>query len=353
MPEDQASSPVAGKRRRSTLADVARLAGVSSSSASMALSDSPRISAPTKETVRRAARELAYYPHAAGRALRMQRVGALAVAIPDSSREIFRRPFLSLLLSGVVEVASAADMTTVLSARAPGQDERSAYERLARSRAADGIVIVETRLHSEVLNGLGVGVPVTVVGKVPAGITVSSVSSADEQGAHDVVSHLVRVHGARRIAHVRGGSDRASTGDKRAGYERALREAGLVVEPALAAFGDYDAATAAQVVRRMTPLLARCDGVFFDSDQMAAGAWPELVEAGLGDPADLPVVGFDDYVEDYHGPGLTTVRVDRAALGRLAASSLLQHIEDGDAEADHQDLVCPVVVRTSCGCLGG
>ena len=74
-----------GQARRSTLKDVARLAGVSPASASMALSDSPRVSEATKTAVREAAAQLGYVPHAAGRALRSQRVGAIAVVLFCSS----------------------------------------------------------------------------------------------------------------------------------------------------------------------------------------------------------------------------------------------------------------------------
>jgi LacI family transcriptional regulator len=348
--DERSGRPLDSRPRRSTLADVAARAGVSPSSASMALSDSPRISARTKENVRRAASELAYHPHAAGRALRMQRVGALAVAIPDLPEEVFRRPFWFSLLAGIVEVASTADMTTVLSTRGHGQDERVAYERLARSRTADGIVIVQTRLDPRVLDGLVAGVPATVVGKVPTNAGVNSVSSADEQGAYEVVRHLLEVHGVRRVAHVRGRVDRASTIDKRAGYLRALAEAGIDGTRQPVALGGYDAQVAAQAVQQMLPGLAAGDAIFFDSDQMAVGAREVLVGAGLPYPQRLAVVGFDDYVEEYDGPPLTTIRVDRTELGRLAANNLLRHVADPSRPTGHEDLPSPLVVRASCGC---
>ena len=100
---------------RCTLKDVAHLAGVSVTSASMALADNPRVSATTKEAVRVAAMKLGYVPHSAGRALRSRRVSAIAVVLPHSSQHVFSHPTLTALLDGIVSVAADNDLSTILS----------------------------------------------------------------------------------------------------------------------------------------------------------------------------------------------------------------------------------------------
>ena len=119
-----------GRARRSTLKDVARLAGVSLATASMALSDNPRVAEATKDGGAGRGDQLGYVPHAAGRALRSQRVGAIAVVLPHSSEHVFSHPTLTALLEGIVSVAAENDLSTVLSTSRSELDEASAYRRL-------------------------------------------------------------------------------------------------------------------------------------------------------------------------------------------------------------------------------
>src|SRR6266852_5535884 len=100
----------------------------------MALSDSPRVSAETKQAVALAASQLRYVPHSAGRALRSRRVGALAVVLPHSSQHIFSHPTLTTLLDGIVSVAADNDLSTILSTSRTEEDEASAYRRLMQGR---------------------------------------------------------------------------------------------------------------------------------------------------------------------------------------------------------------------------
>src|SRR5260370_14246497 len=126
-----------GRAQRSTLKDVARLAGVSPATASMALADNPKVSEAAKAAVRSAAAQLGYVPHAAGRALRSQRVGAIAVVLPHSSEHVFSHPTLTALLEGVVSVAAENDLSTVLSTSRSELDETSAYRRVTPRRHPD------------------------------------------------------------------------------------------------------------------------------------------------------------------------------------------------------------------------
>ena len=92
-----------------TLKDVAERVGVTPSAVSMALLDSSRISAKTKEAVREAAASLGYVPSAAGRALRNQRAGAVALIVPNTSQHVFGHSYFMRVLTGVSLAANAHD----------------------------------------------------------------------------------------------------------------------------------------------------------------------------------------------------------------------------------------------------
>jgi LacI family transcriptional regulator len=353
-------NPVA---RRSTLKDVAKLAGVSLASASMALSDSPRVAAATKEAVRAAAAQLGYVPHAAGRALRSQRVGAIAVVLPHSSEHVFSHPTLTALLEGIVSVAADRDLSTVLSTSRTERDEASAYQRFMHGREADGVIVAAAAVadanliqlvRSSYPRSKG-GYPVVLVGRAPHLPEATAVGLDDLHGGEVATKHLVEVHGARRIAHISGPLGHQSAMDKLTGYQTALVSAAIAPDPALVVEGDYSDGGGYEAVeelfRRKTPF----EAIFAANDQMALGASEALRARGLGD---VPLVGYDDILlARYADPPLTSVHGDMATVGALAATRLLDLVDGhprstGGRAADEHLTLLPtgLIVRRSCGC---
>jgi LacI family transcriptional regulator len=339
-------------QRRRTLGDVARLAGVSMASASMALSDSPRVSTATKEAVRRAAEELGYVPHSAGRALRMQRVGALAVVVPHSTRHVFSHPVLMDLLEGITSVANENDLMTILSTAQREEDESSAYLRIMRGRRADGVIVAGAAVSDVHIGQLvRAGYPVTMVGRSTGLAEVTSVGIDDVGGARRAVGHLVAAHGARSIAHISGPLGHQSAIDKRDGYLESLAAAGLSMDPRLQYEGDYGELSGAAAAHALLAYRSTFDAVFCGNDQMAMGALQVFRENGVQTPGDLLVVGYDDHpLVRYSQPALTTVRADMVRVGAIAAQRLLSMV-DGEAVApSHTELPTDLVIRDSCGC---
>ena len=164
--------------RRVTLSDVARLSGVSITSASMALADSPRVAADTKIRVREAARSLGYVPHSAASSLRSQRVDAVAVVVPHDTRHVFSHPYLIELIEGIVSTANERDVNTILSTARTGSDETSAYSRIMRGRAAAGVIVAAASTTDDnLVEIVRAGYPVVVVGRsgvTPGALTCTS-----------------------------------------------------------------------------------------------------------------------------------------------------------------------------------
>jgi DNA-binding LacI/PurR family transcriptional regulator len=337
---------------RCTLKDVAHLAGVSVTSASMALAGNPRVSAATKDAVRVAAMKLGYVPHSAGRALRSRRVSAIAVVLPHSSQHVFSHPTLTALLDGIVSVAADNDLSTILSTSRTEEDEASAYRRFMNRREADGVIVASAAVADANVIGLArSGYPIVIVGRAPHVARATAVSLDDCHGGQAATRHLLEAHGARRIAHISGPLGHQSAQDKLTGYRNALMASAIAPEPALEVEGDYSDESGSRavedLVRRGTPF----EAIFAANDQMALGAREALQAIGLSVPGDVLLVGYDDIpLARYVEPALTSVQGDMAGVGSLAALRLLELI--GGRLPDQPVTLLPteLVVRNSCGC---
>lgn len=337
--------------RRSNLADVARLSGVSLTSASMALSDSPRVAADTKARVQEAARSLGYVRHSAASSLRSQRIDAIAVVVPHDTRHVFSHPYFIDLIEGILAATNERDVNAILSTARTGADEGSAYSRILRGRAAAGVIIAAASTTDEnLIEVMRAGYPVVIVGRMPNHSEINTVGVDDIAGAQSAVKHLIEVHGARRIGHVSGPLKHQSAIDKRAGYVRALTDARLDINPRLQQEGDYTEESGARAAERLVEELDRCDALFFANDQMAVAAIDYFSRNELEVPRDIQVVGYDDHPLSGHArPALTTVGADMVQVGQQAVGLLLQQL-NGEERVEHLEFPTTLVVRESCGC---
>ena len=336
---------------RINLADVARLAGVSKTSASMALADSSRVADATKVRVRKAAAELGYVPHFAASALRSQRAETIAVVLPHVSQHVFSHPVFIDLLEGISTAANTLDLSVLLSTARSAEDESSAYSRIIRGRQAAGVIVAAASVHDPNPRQVhDAGYPVVVVGRLPRSSDIASVGIDDIGGAGAVIRHLIETHGATRIGHVSGPLDHQSSIDKRDGYVAALAEAGLSIDPRLFFEGNYEEASGHDAAIALQPHLQPGDAVFFANDQMAIGAIDEWRKAGLRVPEDVRVVSYDNHPMSRHAsPPLTTVGADMVGVGSTALQ-LLNRVIGGERDLAPIEFPTSLIVRQSCGC---
>ena len=338
-------------RRRSNapmMTDVAKLAGVSVGAASMALRDHARISVETKLRVRAAAAELGYVRNAAGRMLREQRAGAIAVVVPNTSRHVFGHAYFMHLLTGISEVANRRDNVVMISTNADAEHGVAAYERILRSGQVDGVIIASAALDDPYVERMvESGLPIVLVGENHDLDDVAAVSLRDVEAAASITRHLVEDHGHRRIAHIAGPLGHQTGRDRFAGFVEAM---GNQFDEALVRSGTYDEESGALAMSSLIDARLSFSAVFCANDEMAYAAMTVAAAAGLRIPQDVAVVGFDDFgLARVVTPALTTIRVPAQEMGRIAAD-LLFGVVDG-ASARHVVVEVDIVLRQSCGCL--
>jgi DNA-binding LacI/PurR family transcriptional regulator len=337
---------------RPTLVDVARVAGVSVSTASMALRGHPRTASATRQAVREAADKLRYVPDSSARGLRARRTGAVALVIPHSGEHVFSHPYFMSLLQGISDRCNEADMMMLLSTSPIEHDEHTPYLRVLQSRAADGVVVASARLADRnVLQLAASGFPAVFIGRYPDAAAVDAVGVDDRGGALLATDHLIEVHGRTRIAHLSGPRSSLSALDRAEGYRTSLARHDLVYREALVVEGDYDQAAGEGACRRLLETGVTFDGLFAANDDAAVGAMRVLSAAGLRVPEDVAVAGFDDgLLASVVSPSLTTVRQPVRQLGATAIDRLLGLIAEPASPARSEELPVQLVVRASCGC---
>lgn len=337
------------QRRTVTLKDVAERVGVTSAAVSMALSGSSRISAATAERVRAVADELGYVPSSAGRALRSRRSGAVALIVPNSSQHVFGHSYFMHVLTGVSTVANERDVQVLVSTSSSETDGLTAYERVLRSRSADGAVVTSAAVADPQIERMAAGgIPVVLIGNYPELPDASSVAIDDVQASRDAAEHLIRVHGRRRLLHVTGPLDHRTALDRREGFLQAVGAHGIDARASVVE-GDFSEAAGSAAVDDRAFGRDGFDGVVFGNDDMAFGGVQRLRARGLRVPADVAVVGFDDFGVS-RLTDITTVHVPAEEMARTAVRRLLDRVDDAALPPTHDAFAVHLVLRGSCGC---
>lgn len=323
-----------------TLADVARFAGVSSAVVSYVVNDGPRPVAPdTAMRVREAIATLGYRPNTQARALTTGSTGILGLIHPGTAN-----PFFGEFSDIVYDTATGSKRALITACSAGRADEeRVLIERLA-GRNVDGIIVLTSMTPADVSRISNPGIPMVFVNcpfPVPG---FRSIGPDGQQGARDLVAHLLTTHGHSSVALVIGDTGAPDPEDREVGWREAHRihgrTPGVVARTAFSIDGAYDA------VRELMQLPDAPTAVFVSSDQQAFGALHAIHDSGRHIPDDVAVVSFDGISESAHTwPPLTVAKQPVLEMATTAISELL-----AGAPPTHTLFPTHLIIRRSCGC---
>ena len=320
-PSSSASVPDAPSRPQ--MADLARMAGVSTSTVSRALSGSPLVNARTRERIASLAKVLKYSVHVGAQNLRLGQNRTVAVVIPyeKESRQHLTDPFFLGMLGSLADELTERGFDMLLSR--VDADHLDAAARVVESGRALGVILIGQWRHHDQLNALAErGVPIVVWGARLASQRYGTVGGDNVAGGTLATSHLIEQR-RRRIAFL-GDVKLPEVAQRHLGYRRAHRTAGLEASAELCLPAAFTAESARDVMTQLVASGIGFDAVFACSDLLAMTAINVLREAGRVVPDDIAVVGYDDIeiAANFHPP-LTTVRQPLAEAGRALVESLL------------------------------
>jgi DNA-binding LacI/PurR family transcriptional regulator len=315
--------------RVQTIADIARLAGVSKSTVSRALNDSSLIGSETKGRIREIAREHRFQMSDPARRLSLRQSNVVALVTYEYKADFsMTDAFMLEMMSGISTGLHTNGYDMLVIQISPNDTDW--VSRYLESGRVDGFVLMAatcTQRHISVLTESDA--PFVIWGLPPGKHGASSVHGDNFAGGRIATEHLLR-SGRSRIAFLGGPAREVEVQDRYRGYEAALHAAGKAVDPALVAYGDFSPPSGAAGMRDLIEAAADLDGVFVNSDLMAIAAMDELRAQGRRVPDDVAVVGYDDVsVARHSDPPLTTIRQNAPLAGRLLADSLVQHLRTG------------------------
>ncbi|WP_346767868.1 LacI family DNA-binding transcriptional regulator [Knoellia koreensis] len=327
--------------RRASMADVARLAGVSAQTVSRVSNGEPNVVDTTRETVLRAMAELGYRPNSAARALKrgaFRAIGVITFTLATTGNV--------RTLEGIVASAAAQDhAVTLIPVDAPTQDAvRGAFTRAGELAVDAVIAIMETHLVGDAPAFFPPGVKVVVADSDDAGDRHPVVDTDQRAGARAAVEHLLGL-GHATVHHVAGPEHSYAAQRRRDAWRATLEAAGRPVPGVL--HGDWSPESGYALGLRLAEDPS-CTAVFAANDQMALGILRAMHDRGRRVPDEVSVVGFDDVPEAASFiPPLTTIRQDFEQIGALCVERVLGQVR-GDGPATGTTLVpTELVVRES------
>ena len=341
-PADEGSSG-GGRKQRSTINDIARLAGVSKKTVSRVINESPFVREDTRERVLAIMQEMDYAPDPQARGLAFRRSFLIGLVYDNPNPQYVVNMQLGLLdgMRGsgfelVVHPCNRSSPTFL-------EDLRGFVER----QRLYGVVLTPSVSEDEKAAAVlaEAGCSYVRVASVSLDKPEQMIETRDRIGGMQAAQHLAEL-GHRHVGLIAGPASFRSSHERRAGFEEGLAQSGLTLAKGLVADGAYTYESGIAAALTLLALKQRPTAIFALNDEMAAGVLHAARQMDVRVPEDLSVVGFDDFqIASRLWPTLTTIRTPTREIGRLAAERLIGR----KSESNPQDRLPSLVVRQSSG----
>lgn len=334
-----------------TRKEVAELAKVSEATVSRVFNGLGPMKPATKERVLEAAKLLGYHPNAIAQSFARRRSGNLGVVLPYMPKvHLFSAYYFAEILSGIGEQVREQGYDLLLSLLTP--DDDLDYGRLYRSQKVDACVILGARdtesQRRSLLELQEQGMPFCLVNQRFEGLSFLEVDADHVAGSYQAVRHLLD-EGYRKIAFLNGSPQYTNSLDRLQGYQKAMLEAGLAIDPSLQFEGNYSRTSGYEIAAKVWEIRDQVEAVFAANDRMAIGLMQGLRERGWIAGRDYAVIGCDDSdAAKLSDPPLSSIKVPFFEMGKGAARAVLASVGQGNYETQLQvKLPTEVKIRQS------
>jgi LacI family transcriptional regulator len=326
------------------LKDVADAAGVDTSTASRVLNSEAghRVASDTRDRVLAAAGDLGYRPNAMARALRTARTNTLGIAVPQLDNPVFPQ-----IIIGATSAAHARGYDLLITLVEPSSADSSVYERLAHAKRVDGLLVSTIEDDTTLRRILKrASLPFVLVNRRVRGLPNYVVH--DNFVAARISTEYLLSLGHRRIGHLAGRIKGYNGSQRLAGYEAALRAAGIEPEAALISEAGYTLEGGVRATEAMLAARRRPTAILAATVISGSGALKALHAANVRVPQDMSVMSIHDLpIAEMLQPPLTALRLPLQEMGRVATDGLIDLLEGNAKSVSRMLQPEQLVVRAS------
>jgi LacI family transcriptional regulator len=332
------------KRNTITILDVAKTAGVSVSTVSRVLNGKDDVAFDTQKKIQGVIEQLGYTSSLAARSMRSRKTNLIGLIMPDIAY-----PFAWEVMKGVNRAIAESEYDLLVYTTGDVRKHGTAsheqkYVSLLNNSITDGVVIVApaaAEFYSDA--------PIVSVDHLSINPSYPAIHATNYRGAIDAMNYLLSL-GHKRIGFISGRDELVSSQRRLAGYQDALAQAGIPVEEALIAAGNYTTETGYLCAKELLSLEIPPTAIFAANDQSAIGVFQAVNEMGLTIPDDLSLVGFDNIPESAY-LNLTTVDQFIAEMSYTATNMLIALINGDELDEQVARMQTQLVIRGSCRTL--
>lgn len=324
--------------------DVARLAGVSTSTVSHVINKNRFVSDPIRDKVLAAIKQLNYAPSALARSLKLNQTRTIGMLVTASSN-----PFYAEVVRGVERSCYERGYSLILCNTEGDIDRMSRSIETLMQKRVDGLLLMCTENHrpSQDILRCYPSLPIIMMDWAPFEGVNDVIQDNSLLGGEMATSYLI-ARGYTRIACIAGPQDKTPAKERLEGYRQAMDRAGLPIPSGYEVAGDFEFCGGLVAMKQLLALPEPPEAVFTSNDAMAVGVYQALHQAGLSIPQDMAVIGYDDIeIAQYMTPPLTTIHQPKDSLGELAIDTLIHRLNNPEAEPQVLILTPELIERGS------
>lgn len=330
---------------RLTMAQIAKEAGVSTTTVSKVLNQLPGVGPETRARIQQMIEQHGYVQNHAARHLRKGLSGLIDLVIMR-----LEGGYDLAIMQGIQDTLGESGHRLVVFTTHEDEALERLWLRRILDQSTDGVLLLLPYERIGVANTLlEHNIPFVAIGDRNEPTTAfPTIGSTIWLGGYTATEYLISL-GHRRIGIITGPLHLTTSRARLAGYREALERAGIPVDPALICEGNYLLGDGYQQTTAFLHLADPPTAIFAGNDAQAAGVYQALYEHNIRIPDDMSVIGFDDVMYSAQmSPPLTTIRQPLVEMGKMAATMLLRLISGLQLDSNHMELSTSLVVRKSC-----
>ncbi len=327
-----------------TIKDVARLAGVSTTTVSHVMNKTRFVAEATQKKVLEAVDSLNYAPSAVARSLKCNTTRTIGMLVTKSTN-----PFFAEVVHGVEEYCYNNGYTLILCNTEGNLEKQRDYLRMLAEKRVDGLLIMCTDLDDKLMALLErqKQTPMVVMDWGPASPYRDNIQDNAEQGGYLATQYLIE-HGHRHIGCLTGQKGKSACEERLNGFRKAMSKANLDVNNDWLLEGDFECESAVNAANAFIAMENRPTAIFCFNDIMAMAMISTFEQAGLHVPEDISIIGYDNIdLAPYFAPPLTTIHQPKRRLGKTAIEILMARMKNKDIAPTTFEMQPELVERKS------